>query len=189
MDCGLTGSLSMEFPRQEYWSRLPFPSPGNLPNPGTEPMSPSPTLQVVSCIAIGFFTAEPPAKPMQMFSSNIFTQVKRSTCPLHFMSGFSVTTYLVLLPGCGDKVISGDTLSPASCVILLYELVKRLGGLLLETFLVLGCSHCVIFSSNPVEMYSHLNFPLTRFPKCPFSYNIRGNMTEEIRMERDRSFN
>jgi len=114
MDCGLPGSLSMEFPRQEYWSRLPFPSPGNLPNPGTEPMSPSPTLQVVSCIAIGFFTAEPPAKPMQMFSSNIFTQVKRSTCPLHFMSGFSVTTYLVLLPGCGDKVISGDTLSPAS---------------------------------------------------------------------------
>ena len=26
----------MEFPRQEYWSGLPFPSPGNLPNPGTE---------------------------------------------------------------------------------------------------------------------------------------------------------
>ena len=28
--------LSMEFPRQEYWSGLPFPSPGDLPNPGME---------------------------------------------------------------------------------------------------------------------------------------------------------
>ena len=30
----------MGFPRQEYWSGLPFPSPGNLPDPGIEPMSP-----------------------------------------------------------------------------------------------------------------------------------------------------
>ena len=29
--------LSVEFSRQEYWSGLPFPSPGNLPNPGIEP--------------------------------------------------------------------------------------------------------------------------------------------------------
>ena len=34
-------SLSMEFPRQEYWSGLPFPSPGGLPNPGIEPGSPA----------------------------------------------------------------------------------------------------------------------------------------------------
>ena len=32
--------LSMGFSRQEYWSGLPFPSPGDLPNPGIEPMSP-----------------------------------------------------------------------------------------------------------------------------------------------------
>ena len=32
-------SLSMGFSRQEYWSRLPFPSPGDLPNPGIEPRS------------------------------------------------------------------------------------------------------------------------------------------------------
>ena len=31
--------LSMGFPRQEYWSGLPFPSPGDLPDPGMEPMS------------------------------------------------------------------------------------------------------------------------------------------------------
>ena len=29
--------LSMAFPRQEYWSELPFPSPGDLPNQETEP--------------------------------------------------------------------------------------------------------------------------------------------------------
>ena len=33
--------LSMEFPRQEYWSGLPFPPPGDLPNPGTGPKSPA----------------------------------------------------------------------------------------------------------------------------------------------------
>ena len=33
--------LSMGFPRQEYWSGLPFPSPGDLPDPATEPGSPA----------------------------------------------------------------------------------------------------------------------------------------------------
>ena len=37
--------LSMGFPRQEYWSRLPFPSPGDLPHPGIKPRSPA--LQAV----------------------------------------------------------------------------------------------------------------------------------------------
>ena len=43
------GSLFMGFSRQEYWSGLPFPSPEDLPNPGTEPMSPT--------LAGRFFTA------------------------------------------------------------------------------------------------------------------------------------
>ena len=38
--------LFMGFSRQEYWSRLPFPSPGDIPDPGIEPSSPS--LQVDS---------------------------------------------------------------------------------------------------------------------------------------------
>ena len=47
--------LSVGFSRQEYWSRLPFPSPGDLPDPGIEPPSPvSPALQV------NFIPAEPP---------------------------------------------------------------------------------------------------------------------------------
>ena len=35
------GSLSMGFPRQEYWSGLPFPLPGDLPDPGIEPAFPT----------------------------------------------------------------------------------------------------------------------------------------------------
>ena len=46
MDCGPPGTSVHRIPRQEYWSRLPFPSPGNLPEPGIEPRSPA--LQVDS---------------------------------------------------------------------------------------------------------------------------------------------
>ena len=48
--------LPMGFPREEYWSGLPFPSPGDLPSPGIEPASPE--------LASGFFTTEPPGKPI-----------------------------------------------------------------------------------------------------------------------------
>ena len=47
--------LSMGFSRQEYWSGLPFPSPGYLPDPGIEPRSP--TLEADA------LTSEPPGKP------------------------------------------------------------------------------------------------------------------------------
>ena len=49
--------LSMEFSRQEYWSGLPFPTPGDPPNPGIEPASP-----VSPALAGGFFTTVPPGK-------------------------------------------------------------------------------------------------------------------------------
>ena len=41
MDRSLPGSSVHEFSRQEYWSGLPFPSPGELPNPGIDPWSPA----------------------------------------------------------------------------------------------------------------------------------------------------
>jgi len=49
--------LSMGFSRQEYWSGLPFPTPGDLPDPEIEPMSPA--------LASGFFIAEPPGKSLE----------------------------------------------------------------------------------------------------------------------------
>ena len=49
-------ALAVGFPRQEYWSRLLFASPGDLPNPGIKPASPA--------LQGGFFlTTEPPGKP------------------------------------------------------------------------------------------------------------------------------
>ena len=45
---------SMKFSRQEYWGGLPFPSPGDLPNPGTEPGSPA--------FQADALTSEPPGK-------------------------------------------------------------------------------------------------------------------------------
>ena len=48
---------SMGFSRQKYWSGLPFPSPGDLPDPGIEPRSP--TLQADT------LTSEPPGKPLK----------------------------------------------------------------------------------------------------------------------------
>ena len=49
-------SLFMEFSRQEHWSGLPFPSPGDVPNPGIKLAFPG------SCIAGRFFITEPPGK-------------------------------------------------------------------------------------------------------------------------------
>ena len=42
--------LSMEISRQEYWSELTFPSPGDLPNPGTEPRSPAGTIALMNTL-------------------------------------------------------------------------------------------------------------------------------------------
>ena len=53
--------LSMEFSRQQYWSGLPFPTPGDLPNPGIKPVSPASLA-----LAGRFFIAEPPGKPFKM---------------------------------------------------------------------------------------------------------------------------
>ena len=61
--------LSMGFSRQEYWSGLPFPFPGDLPNPGIKPWSPA--LQADA------LPSEPPGKPLSVGN---FIQVS----PPHF---------------------------------------------------------------------------------------------------------
>ena len=58
MDCSQPGPSVHGIFSQEYWSGLPFPPPGDLPDPGIEPVSPAfPTL------ADGFLTTVPPGKP------------------------------------------------------------------------------------------------------------------------------
>ena len=53
---GYQAPLSMGFTRQEYWSGLLLPSPGDHPDPGIEPPSPA--------LAGTFITTEPPGKPL-----------------------------------------------------------------------------------------------------------------------------
>ena len=74
-DCSLPGSSSMGFSRQEYWSRLPCSTPGDLPNPGIEPRSPS--------LQADFLLFELPGKP------------KLST--LHVLPPFNLLQALILL--------------------------------------------------------------------------------------------
>ena len=70
----------MGFSRQEYWSGLPFPSPGDLPDPGIKPGSPA--------LEADALTSEPPGKPTKgrktiyngkLFKINILRKVKSKT--------------------------------------------------------------------------------------------------------------
>ena len=61
--------LSMEFSRQQYWSRLPFASPEDLPYPGIEHTSPA--------LASGFFTAVPSGKPCSWQEGITFELARR----------------------------------------------------------------------------------------------------------------
>ena len=64
--------LSMGLPWQEYQSGLPFLSPGNLPDTGTEPMS-----LVAPVWADRFFTTEPPRKPLKKHTGKYFKTSSR----------------------------------------------------------------------------------------------------------------
>ena len=86
--------LSMGFPRQEYWSGLPFPPPGDLPNLGIKLASPA-----SSTLAGGFLTTVPPGKPinstlsikMQVFFLGTAPGLDRGFCnlkSLHFQTPF-----------------------------------------------------------------------------------------------------
>ena len=56
----LQAPMFVRLPRQEYWCRLPFPPPGDLPDPEIKPASPE------SPVLVGrFFTTEPPGKPLK----------------------------------------------------------------------------------------------------------------------------
>ena len=64
--------LSMEFSRQEYWSGLPLPSPGHLPDPGIEPGSPA--------LQVGSLPSEPPGKPclVGLGQRSLFRQMREA---------------------------------------------------------------------------------------------------------------
>ena len=91
MDYAHQAPLSVEFPRQEYWSGLPFSSLGDLPNPGIKPASPA---------FLGrFFTAESPEKP----GSTNLKEDKRNVKNLEN------------LPGIGNSKCKGLKQKPVGC--------------------------------------------------------------------------
>ena len=73
MDCSPPGSLSMGFSRQEYWSGLPFPSSGDLPNPGID--SGSPALQADA------LSSEPPGKSFFFCIVSLAPSIDKTSAP------------------------------------------------------------------------------------------------------------
>ena len=90
--------LSMEFSRQEYWSGLPFPSPGDLPNPGLE--SGCPGLQAEALLS------EPPRKPT--FTKYI------AFCELYFFFFFIILHVFITSLTSAYNKISNTSLIPSS---------------------------------------------------------------------------
>ena len=82
----------MGFPRQEYWSGLPLPSPGDLPNPGIKPNFPA--------LAGRFFIAEPSGKPITAATVTL-TNIHTS-CHLIFAAIFM---WQISRTHCKDKAI------------------------------------------------------------------------------------
>ena len=106
----------MGFSGQEYWSWLPFPSPGDFPDPGTEPRSPA--LQVDS------LPSEPPGKPLELscqFSSVqslshvwLFVTLWAAAC----QAALSITNPLSLF-----KFMSSESVMPSNYLILCHLLL------------------------------------------------------------------
>ena len=79
MDCGLPQApLSLGCSRQEYWSGLPFPSPGDLPDPGIKPESPEPPGRP------GFLSSADKLETGSLSSSDLHTaaSLRTPSCPL-----------------------------------------------------------------------------------------------------------
>ena len=131
--------LSMEFSRQEYWSRVPFPSLGYLPDPGVEPSS------LVSPALVGrFFTTEPPGKPETQREGNKppwianvllrnslgtsgYRSILKSLCIILQIWGENVFTFFIFFITYKNKIL---------CII-------HSGFLLKHTHLFVLCLNCV----------------------------------------------
>ena len=87
--------LSMGFPRQEYWSGLPFPPAGNLPNPGIEPTS---TAWQVNSLTLSQICK------LQNLSKSQFCHLKKenqnSTCLTGLLKGLNKIMHIKLLALC-----------------------------------------------------------------------------------------
>ena len=104
--------LSMEFSRQEYWSGLPCPPAGDLPDPGIEPMNPA--------LANGFFTSEPHGKPLRLSFVQLLSRVQLFATPwtAAHQASLSFTISKSLL-----KLMSSELMMPSNHLILCHTLL------------------------------------------------------------------
>ena len=85
--------LSMGFSRQEYWSGLPCPSPGNLPNPGNKPVSP-----VYPALLANSLLLKPLGKPISCLHFSKENKWSATPCPFTFqLSIFFVAAFISCL--------------------------------------------------------------------------------------------
>ena len=77
--------LSMGSSKQEYWSGLPFSSPGDLPDAGNKPVSPA--------LAGGFFTSEPPEKSLSL---SLFLYIYMCVCVCVCFSSVQLLSHVLL---------------------------------------------------------------------------------------------
>ena len=94
-DCILPGSSVRGFSRQEYWSGLPIPPPGNLPNPGIEPRSPA--------LQADFLPAKLPGKPMLVITGVklfLYFRLHKVICIYYLMSAhiYGINEMLLMVP-------------------------------------------------------------------------------------------
>ena len=122
---------SMGFSRQEYWSGLPFPSPGDLPDPGIEPGSPA--------LQANTLTSEPPSFPFYCFPLFLGTD------------HWGRLSYLSLL-FFGPLHSNGFILPFLLCLLLLtfsqlfVVLLRQLFCLFAFLFLGDGLDHCLLYN-------------------------------------------
>ena len=152
--------LYMGFSRQEYWSGLPFP-PGNLPNPGIKPMSPaSPVL------AGGFFTSEPPGKPIYTY---IHTHTMMEYCSIIKNENSPFATTWVDLEGIMLSVRSQRKTNTLYVITYMWNLKKR--GCM-YTYSSLGEGNgCLL-------QYSCLENPLDRWAWQATVHGVTKNQTQ-----------
>ena len=159
--------LFMEFSRQEYWSGLQIPSPGDLPDPGIEPRSPA--LQVDSCITGRFFywlsyKGSPSDHTWgRLFPGSLFYPIGLNVCLYCILVIFEIKKYVISnfvilfqhYFGYGRSGV--PWISGWAFLFLQKNIAVILTGLILALWIALGSSHILTVSSLSVHE-----------PKIPF---------------------
>ena len=154
MDCSMPGSSSMGFSRQEYWSGLPCPSPGDLLNPEIKPVSPA--------LAGGFFTSWVTREACFLYNYSLNLIIcRRTSSPLvyycYLSSGFAssvsiLQTFVIPLRSY-PKYSSFISFLPPYYIIQSYKtyLMKEIGAIKKTFCFSIYRLSCICIPPNPLS--------------------------------------